>query len=133
MGSIQIHVDNGDILNRIDLLEARVMGVVKEALTEIRDQLKKVGDEYQSKLDALAESIASKGYELDEDDKAAIAELKNIAQGLDDKVADAVTTPLPDPPDSSGLDPAAPDVIDPGTPVDVPSPDQSSQEPGAVL
>lgn len=88
------------------------MGVVKNALNEINAQLHKVHDEFTGKLDEL---LARE--HLDDEDRAAIEELRTTAQKLDDIVPDAVVEPLPDPetpPETGGEDP----VVDPEDPVD---------------
>jgi len=102
---------------------ANDMGVVKDALNEINTQLNKVHGEFTGKLDELLARTT-----LDDEDRAAIEELRATADKLDAVVEDAVTTPLPDPdtaPDAGGDEP----VVDPAAPVDpVEAPEAPAEE-----
>lgn len=79
------------IINALLRLES-TMGAVADALAGVKDQLAKAKGEILAKLADLEAQLADAG-KLDPADVAAIQDLKDAAQGLDDVVPDASTEP----------------------------------------
>lgn len=79
------------IINALLRLES-TMGAVADALAGVKDQLAKAKGEILAKLADLEAQLANAG-KLDPADVAAIQDLKDAAQGLDDVVVDAPAEP----------------------------------------
>lgn len=88
------------------------MGIVKDTLARIEDNLVEAGTELVELIRALRESLESK-VDLDVDDLDTLDRIELKSAALAGIVDDQVTEPLPDPSHSENLDPADPEVIDP--------------------
>lgn len=88
------------------------MGIVKDTLARIEDNLVEAGTELVELIRALRESLESK-VDLDVDDLDTLDRIELKSAALASIVDDGVTEPLPDPSHSENLDPADPEVIDP--------------------
>ena len=116
---INVSVFGVDRNSRTDELEQLLrkvvegeMGVVKETLNTIHSHILEGREELLAKIDDLASRTT-----LDDEDKAALEEVRVAAEALKNIVPDAVTDPLPDPdtaPEVGGEEP----VVDPAAPVD---------------
>lgn len=78
-------------INAIFRME-KTMGAVSDALAGIKDQLAKAKAEVLSKITDLEAQLADAG-KLDAADVAAIQDLKDAAQALDDVVVDPPVEP----------------------------------------
>jgi hypothetical protein len=80
-----------DVINALLGLE-RTMGAVSDALAGVRDQLGKARVEILTRIGDLENQLAAAG-KLDEADQAAINDLKDAAQAIDDVVPDRTAEP----------------------------------------
>lgn len=89
--AIQIIIATQDFAQTLKSLEDK-MGQVADALAGVKDQLAKARGEILGKIADLETQLADAG-KLDAADQAAIQDLKDAAQGLDDVVPDAPVEP----------------------------------------
>lgn len=85
------------------------MGVVATTLKTIQADV----DEFAAEADAKLAAVLAKDT-LDQEDKEALEALRLRAVELKDIVPNAVTLPLPDPENTTDLNPTAEDVVAPG-------------------
>lgn len=98
------------------------MGVVATTLQTVQSNI----DEFAAESKATLEAALAKDT-LDADDKASLEALLKRSQELKDIVPDAVTVPLPDPEQTTDLNPTHDDVLDPADPVQVAAEDEDDE------